>query len=151
MSDRLAQWAKGPRGPKPPEPKEEKRRSPEEEKALLILRREAKDAGSDLQTNGEGGVAPSTVLGVMRRDGYRCKACGLLGDKDTNGGLSIHHKSEHLESPKAKARSALLRGQGKKDAASNIVALCADCHDRVHTRDRAEFGDAEQRAHPERR
>jgi cytochrome c553 len=150
MSSHLAKWAKSDRGRGGKPDKEEKKNSPDEQRALKTLQREAKQAGSDLATGGEGGLPPSTVLGVMRKANYECKACGRLGDMETNGGLSIHHKSEHLENPKAKARSQLLRSQGKKDAESNIVALCAHCHDAVHERDRAEYGDAEQKAHPER-
>lgn len=151
MSNQLAKWAKGPRGEKPkPDRAKEDKLSPDEDRALKTLQKEARAAGSRLQTGGKGGLSPSTVLGVMRKAGYKCKACGRLGDAD-NGGLSIHHKSEHLENPKAKARSVLLRSQGLKDSTSNVVPICAECHDKIHEKDRAEFGDAEQRANPEKR
>lgn len=124
--------------------------SPEEQRAFKKLQAEAREAGSYLASGGKGGLPPSTVLGVMRRDKFRCKRCGELGDKKKNGGIGVHHKSEHLENPKAKRRSALLGKQDRIDDRSNIVTLCDKDHDEVHKEDRAEYGDAEQRKHPER-
>jgi len=116
-----------------------------ERAALLRMRAEAKRAGSELTSGGKGGLPPSLVLGVMRRDGWHCKACGELGDMNVNGGLGVHHKSEHLESPKAKARSLLLGKQGRIDTAANVVTLCANCHDRVHEDDREDAGQPRER------
>jgi hypothetical protein len=118
-------------------------------KALWTLRKEARAAGSFLSSGGKGGLDSTLVLGVMRRDKYRCKACGDLGNKD-NGGLGVHHKSEHLESPKAKRRSKLLGKEHEIDSRANVVSICKRCHDEVHKEDREDFGDAEQRKHPER-
>lgn len=124
--------------------------TPHEAKALDKLRQEARAAGSFLSSGGKGGLNPSLVLGVMRRDKFRCKRCGELGDKDENGGIGVHHKSEHMENPKAKRRSALLGKKGKIDTQANLATMCDRCHDEIHTEDRAEYGDAEQRKHPER-
>lgn len=146
MSERLERWA------------DKNRRSdrargdgltPAERRALWTMRREAREAGSQLTSGGKGGLPPSLVLGVFRRDDWRCKRCGELGDVEKNGGLGVHHRSEHLENPKAEARSRLLKREGRVDTRSNVVALCKRCHDAVHTKDREEYGNAEQRAHPE--
>lgn len=123
--------------------------SPSQRKALWTLRKEARQAGSLLSTGGKGGLDSTLVLGVMRRDKYKCKACGEPGTKE-NGGLGVHHKNDHLEEPKKKAKERWLEQHGQRNKENAIVAICARCHDRVHEKDRAKFGDAEQRAHPER-
>lgn len=148
MGKALAQMMNG-KGRRSDLPKRDKI-TPEQRKALWTLRREAKAAGSDLASGGKGGLDSTLVLGVMRRDKYRCKACGELGDFKKNGGLGVHHKSEHLENPKAQRRSRLLGQEDKIDTQANVVSLCQRCHDEVHEKDRAEYGDEEQRKHPER-
>jgi hypothetical protein len=150
MSEKLAKWAEaGKKARRSDLPKGDGLK-PMERKALWKLRAEAKEAGSELTSGGKGGLPPSLVLGAMRRDKFTCKACGELGSMEENGGLGVHHRSEHLESPKAKARSRLLGKEKRIDSLANIVSLCQRCHDHVHEEDRAEFGDAEQRANPER-
>lgn len=149
MSNLVADWqakrsaAKAP--PKrEPDPDGGSRWNAQERRALRTLRREARAAGATLASNGEGGIAPSRVLGVMRRDGFACKVCGR------NQNLGLHHKSEHLEDPKAKARSLLLRRQGRVDDPSNLTTICESkagyegCHDRVHRKDREEHGEPGQ-------
>lgn len=140
MSDLLADW-QAKRAAAQSKPREEGPRWNEQERAALRrLRREAKAAGATLATGGEGGLPPSKVLGVMRRDEYRCKVCGAALN------LGIHHKSEHMEDPGAQARSRLLRREKRVDDASNLVTICESkegyegCHDRVHRRDREEHG-----------
>ena len=111
----------------------EKPLSPHEKLALKKLRREAKAAGATLATGGKGGLDPSLVLGVMRRDRFRCKKCGGKAD------LSVHHKVQHLKHlvghwMKTKAKA---KGQAKNDP--NVIAtLCAPCHDELHQEDRKE-------------
>ena len=98
--------------------------SGEERKALRKLRNEAHAAGSVLATGGRGGLHPSLVLGVMRRDKYQCKECRQAGSKD-NGGLTIHHKSGIVESVWASKK-------GHKNEPGNLDSLCSSCHDKLH-------------------
>lgn len=49
---------------------------------------------------------------VLKRDKHRCRACGQ------KHGLEVHH--------------VVMRSLGGKDEASNLVALCRDCHASVH-------------------
>lgn len=49
---------------------------------------------------------------VLKRDGHRCRACGQ------QHGLEAHH--------------VVMRSLGGKDDASNLIALCRDCHRSVH-------------------
>lgn len=117
---------------------------PEQERsALRRMRKEARGKKAKLATGGKGGLPPSLVLGVMRRDEFRCKSCGGSGRGEGEGGLSVHHKSEHLEDPKAKARSRLLGREGKVNTPANLVTVCARCHDGIHEKDRTEHGDAD--------
>jgi hypothetical protein len=104
--------------------------SGEERRALTILRQEARKAKAQLASDGEGGLAPSLVLYVMRRDGYRCKLHGDRGEGE-NGGLEVHHKGG-VENP----ASRWLRGMGHLNLPDNLVTLCHRAHDEVHDRDR---------------
>lgn len=49
---------------------------------------------------------------VLKRDRHRCRACS------STHGLEVHH--------------VVMRSLGGKDEASNLIALCADCHRSVH-------------------
>lgn len=49
---------------------------------------------------------------VLSRDGHCCRACG------SSHGLEVHH--------------VVFRSLGGRDEASNLVALCDDCHRSVH-------------------
>lgn len=53
-----------------------------------------------------------TRIVVMERDHHRCRACG------SRHGLEAHH--------------VVMRSLGGKDDASNLIALCKDCHRSVH-------------------
>lgn len=108
-----------------PEP-EERKLGGEEKKALAKLQREARQAGASLHSDGKGGLPPSLVLHVMRRDEYTCKACGLQDD------LSVHHKGG-LENP----GSEWLEKKGHENSPQNLTTICNPCHDRVHQKDRA--------------
>jgi hypothetical protein len=101
-----------------------------EQRALDKIRSEAKKAGATLLTDGEGGLPSSTVLGVMRRDEYKCKRCG------SQENLSIHHKGG-LENPV----SRWLKKKGHSNTQDNLVTICGRCHDNIHEEDREE-GDA---------
>jgi hypothetical protein len=103
---------------------------PGERSALRTIRIEAKKAGSYLASGGKGGLPPSLVLGVFRRDKWRCKACGELGTRE-NGGLSVHHKGGIPE-------SKWLQQKGHSNDPNNIVAICNNCHDRIHEEARDE-------------
>lgn len=105
--------------------------SGEERRALTILRQEARKARAILASDGEGGLPPSLVLYVMRRDGYRCKLHGDRGEGE-NGGLEVHHKGG-VENP----TSRWLKKAGHLNLPDNLVTLCHRAHDEVHDRDRA--------------
>jgi 5-methylcytosine-specific restriction endonuclease McrA len=49
---------------------------------------------------------------ILRRDAWRCQVCG------SKQNLQVHHKQ--------------LRSQQGDDATSNLITLCADCHENVH-------------------
>lgn len=100
--------------------------NPEERSAFRKLRAEARAAGAVLANGGRGGLPPSLVLGVMRRDGYRCKACGDAGEGD-HGGLLVHHKG-------GIPVSRWLAAKGKSNERNNIVTLCARAHSAMHER-----------------
>jgi 5-methylcytosine-specific restriction endonuclease McrA len=51
---------------------------------------------------------------ILQRDGWRCQQCGSR----TN--LQVHH----IE----------LRSQSGDDAAENLITLCSDCHEQIHSR-----------------
>ena len=51
---------------------------------------------------------------ILRRDGWRCQACGRRKD------LQVHH----IEA----------RGRLGEDTEQNLITLCADCHRTVHRR-----------------
>ena len=49
---------------------------------------------------------------VLQRDGWRCQLCG------SKENLHVHHKQ--------------LRSQQGKDEESNLITLCASCHEKLH-------------------
>ncbi len=109
------------------EPEEREELSAQESNALENMRSEAKRSGATLLNNGEGGLSPSLVLGVMRRDRYECKRCG----KKKN--LTLHHKG-HLQNPVSK----WLSKKGHSNDPNNLVVVCGECHDGIHEEDRKE-------------
>lgn len=123
MSD-IGRWLNRPQGRKFPE------LSPQERKALSRLRAEAAEKGAELSNNGRGGLAPSFVLGIMRRDDFQCKVHGDRGEGE-HGGLQVHHKGG-LDNP----TSLWLKAKGKRNDANNVVTLCAKAHREIHERDR---------------
>jgi hypothetical protein len=112
---------------------------PQEQRALVKLRREAKKAGATLESNGEGGLRPSLVLGRMRLDKFRCqnKHC-----PDPKKNLTVDHISGHPKEiaadPEARGRKDLRRGikLGHVSKLDAIHTICAVCHDAVHDRER---------------
>jgi hypothetical protein len=108
-------------------------RSPQEKRALELMRKEADRYGVQLENDGEGGLPSSLVLRVMRRDKYRCKACG----KRRPAPISVHHKGGIVE-------SEWLDSKGHKNEPSNIVTICTKCHDKIHTKARDEGVDSSQ-------
>lgn len=139
MSEVLAKWAKakhnGQSERKSDRPQDDELR-PGEQKALDKIQKEAKQVKSFLTTGGKGGLPPSLVLGVMRRDKYTCKTCGQKGSKE-NGGLGVHHKG-------GVAESKWLSAKGHTNDPNNLVSICANCHDKVHEKARAEGVDSSQ-------
>jgi len=51
---------------------------------------------------------------VLRRDGWRCQACGTMSN------LEVHHKQ--------------FRSHSGEDSEENLITLCAACHTGVHRR-----------------
>jgi hypothetical protein len=97
-----------------------------EAKALETIRREASSAGATLAHAGRGGLPSSMALGVFRRDQWRCKRCGLPDN------LELHHKGDLKYPPTAR-----LARLGTQNKPSNIVTVCATCHDVIHRADEA--------------
>lgn len=114
------------------------RRKPEkaepvgEAKALDRMQAEAIEAGASLHSAGKGGLPASVVLGIFRRDGYRCKRCGAADD------LTVHHKADILASDYLRR---LHKVAGRTDP-KNLVTLCHSCHDSLHEESRREGTDA---------
>lgn len=104
---------------------------PHEQTALEKLQAEAEKRGVTLQNDGKGGLPPSLVLGVFRRDKFRCKRCG------TKKMLTLHHKGGIVESD-------WLSRKGHTNDPNNIVVLCAECHDEMHNEARDEGIDSSQ-------
>lgn len=111
-----------------PEPEPSNRH---DQQILLKLRHEAATAGATLANGGKGGLPADFVLGVMRRDGYKCPACGLRKD------LSLHHKGGIVE-------SEWLSKKGHKLDKNNVTTICEKCHDRIHNKAREEGNDSSQ-------
>jgi 5-methylcytosine-specific restriction endonuclease McrA len=49
---------------------------------------------------------------VLRRDGWRCQACGTMSN------LEVHHKE--------------FRSHSGNDSEENLITLCAVCHASLH-------------------
>ena len=111
--------------------------SAQEHGALNKIRKEAKRAGSFLTSGGKGGLDPSLVLGVMRRDKFTCKTCGEKGDEEKNGGIGVHHKG-------GIASSKWLSKKGHSNDPNNLVTICNRCHDKEHEEARANGEDSSQ-------
>lgn len=131
MAD-LRKWAAD-RSPNRPvnQPKDQPELHPDEKKALFKLRREARNAGATLHSDGKGGLPPSLVLGVMRRDEFTCVEC--KGDQD----LQVHHKAGVVSSRK-------LSKMGHANRPDAIETICAPCHDRVHEKAKKKGIDSSQ-------
>jgi hypothetical protein len=124
---------------KPQDKPQPKKWSAQERMALKKIRREAKAAGATLETNGEGGLPPSLVLGAMRRDRFACvnEHCPTPKKNITVDHISGHPK-EIAQDKGARKRKDLRRGikLGHVNVLAAIHTLCAQCHDRVHDRER---------------
>lgn len=94
--------------------------NPDEYMALRKLRLESHAAGAVLANTGRGGLPSSLVLGVMRRDGYRCVRC------ESRGPLTVHHIGG-VDNP-----SQLVQRLGKRNTPENLAVVCVRCHDQVH-------------------
>lgn len=124
MGDLAARFMQYKRKPEPKLP-------PSEAKALEKLRQEAAAHGATLHSKGQGGLAPSMVLGVMRRDEWRCKRCGRQED------LSVHHKGGVVS-------SAYISRMGHRNTPNALAVICHPCHDAIHDKARAEGIDSSQ-------
>ena len=108
--------------------------SAEERDALWYAQTEAAELGSKLRTGGRGGLPPSFVLHVFRRDKYVCKKCGQPGSDD-NGGLTVHHKAGARNLVGELVQS---RAKRNKNHPHNLAVVCHSCHDATHDEDREE-------------
>lgn len=131
---------KGKQQQQPKDDRDEKQLAPDEANALKKMRREADAVGSFLTSDGKGGLDPSLVLGVMRRDGFKCKVCGEYGDEEQNGGIGVHHKNQHITAPVEKRKGMQANKEGRRNDPNQLTTICESCHDRVHERDREEYG-----------
>ena len=124
---------------KPQHEPEKRKLNAQERLALKKMRREAKAAGATLDNNGEGGLAPSLALGVMRRDRFRCVNEDCPTPKKN---LSLDHISGHPKEiaadPEARHRKDLKLGikLGHVAKMEALRTICARCHDRCHDRER---------------
>lgn len=97
---------------------------PREAAVLAIIAREAETAGATLRSGGRGGLPPSLVLGIFRRDHWRCRRCG--GKED----LTIHHVGGII-------LTKWLVKKGARNDPANLLTLDHKCHDKVHDEGRA--------------
>lgn len=56
---------------------------------------------------------------IKNRDGFRCQNCGVLGGDSGSAELHTHH--------------IVPKSEGGTHRESNLVTLCWDCHNRVHS------------------
>lgn len=138
MGEASVRYAQTQQKPQQPQGKP-KERNAAERAALKKLRREAKQAGATLASNGEGGLSPSLVLGRMRRDRYRCQNENC---PDPKKNLTVDHISGHPKEiaadPEARVRKDLKLGikLGHVSKIDAIHTICTTCHDAVHDRER---------------
>ena len=50
---------------------------------------------------------------ILRRDGWRCQFCGTMSN------LEVHHRE--------------FRSHSGADSDENLITLCTECHDGVHS------------------
>jgi len=139
MGTASVQFAKSQQQKKQDQHDDKPRWNAQEKLALKKMRREAKAAGATLENNGEGGLRPSLVLGVFRRDKWSCRNEDCPAPKKN---ITIDHISGHPDeiaaNPKARRRKDLKRGiaLGHVNEMDALHTLCARCHDAVHGRER---------------
>ena len=125
---------------KPQHEPEKRKWNAQERLALKKLRREAKAAGATLESNGEGGLAPSLALGVFRKGRWRCSNTECPAPKKL---ITLDHISGHpreiAADRGARNRKDLKLGikMGHVNKLGAMHVLCAACHDEVHDRERA--------------
>ena len=139
MGTASVQFAKSQQQKKQDQHDDKPRWNAQEKLALKKMRREAKAAGATLENNGEGGLAPSLVLGIFRRDHFRCVNEDCPTPKKD---LSLDHISGHPKEiaadPEARHRKDLKLGikLGHVAKMEALRTICARCHDRCHDRER---------------
>lgn len=110
----------------------------QDQKIVETIRREAKEKGSTLARDGEGGLDPNLALKVFRRDDYQCqvpncKTAREMVDLDHLGG----HEHELEEDPEAAEWLKEQAEKGKENTPDGLHCLCERHHDMVHERERA--------------
>lgn len=106
--------------------------SDQELRARQKIIEEAKKAGATLERpEAKGGLPPSMVLGMFRRDEWRCKGCG------TKENIGPHHKSGIITSKWASKK-------GHTNTLNNLATLCKNCHNKAHTEAREQGIDSSQ-------
>jgi 5-methylcytosine-specific restriction endonuclease McrA len=114
------------------------RESTEGKQIVETIRKEAKERGSTLARDGEGGLDPNLALKVFRRDDYKCqvpkcKTARKDVDLDHIGG----HAHEIEEDPEASKWLKEQAEKGKQNTPEGLHCICARHHDRAHDRERA--------------
>lgn len=115
MGEQAARYMSYKRKAKPETP-------PGDAKAIERMEAEAIEHGATLHSHGRGGLPPSVVLGIFRRDGWHCHKCGGKAD------LTIHHKADVLASDYLRR---LHKVAGRTDP-RNLATICHSCHDAIH-------------------
>ena len=105
-----------------------------------VIQREAKEHGATLAHGGKGGIDPRIALKVFRRAKWRCENPKCPAPKKD---LDLDHQSGHpkeiLADPEARKDSKNRAAAADPDPKDDrfLHCICADCHDAVHTRERA--------------
>lgn len=112
--------------------------SASDKQVVETIRKEAKEKGSTLARDGEGGLDPRLALKVFRRDDYmcqvpKCKTARKKVDLDHLGG----HVREIEEDPEASAWLKEQAEKGKQNTPDGLHCICSRHHDLVHSRERA--------------
>ena len=139
MGEASVAYARANTKPQRSQHEDKKRLNAQERLALKKLRKEAKAAGATLESNGEGGLAPSLALGVFRKGRWRCSNTECPAPKKL---ITLDHISGHpreiAADRGARNRNDLKLGikMGHVNKLDAMHVLCAACHDEVHARER---------------
>lgn len=142
LSKKLIDSKKIPKDEQPGQRPKDEPLPKDERNALNKLKNAAIDQDCVLSSDGEGGLLPSLVWHVFRRDAdkqgnFICKQCGEKGTDD-NGGLGLHHIRQHMRDPKLMKQGAKATVEGRRNDPKELEVICDRCHNEVHEEDREE-------------